>query len=104
VIVFAARRAREDPGLLPGRLLRLSRAQLPNVGCPHARDLAVTSSDSEFASAPARLRRAPVPPEVRPSLPLWNAMKEGLLGGRLSVSPKSESKEARCSCCTLDWI
>jgi hypothetical protein len=24
------------------------------------------------------------------------AMKEGLLGGRLSVSPKSESKEARC--------
>jgi hypothetical protein len=38
------------------------------------------------------------------ALLLWTAMKEGLLGGRLSVSPKSESKEARCSCCTLEWI
>jgi hypothetical protein len=28
-------------------------------------------------------------------------MKESLLGGRLSVSLKSGSKEARCSCCTL---
>jgi transposase len=28
-------------------------------------------------------------------LPLWTAMKEGLLGGTLRVSPRSESKEAR---------
>jgi hypothetical protein len=30
-------------------------------------------------------------------------MKEGLLGGRLGVSPRSEHEEAR-SCCTLGWI
>src|SRR3954468_20674773 len=30
-----------------------------------------------------------------PTLLLWTAMKEGLLGGTLDVSPRSESKEAR---------
>jgi hypothetical protein len=28
-------------------------------------------------------------------LPQWTAMKEGLLGGTLTVSPRSELKEAR---------
>jgi hypothetical protein len=38
------------------------------------------------------------------ALLLWTAMKEGLPGGTLSVSSESEVEEARCSCCTLDWI
>jgi hypothetical protein len=33
--------------------------------------------------------------DVRTRLPLWTAMKEGLLGGTLVVSPRSEFKEAR---------
>ena len=37
-------------------------------------------------------------------LPLRTAMKGGLLGDRLSVSPRSEHEEARFVCCTLDWI
>src|SRR3982074_593820 len=45
-------------------------------------------------------RRAPPHLETsnaRPPAPLllWTAMKEGLLGGTLHVSPRSESKEAR---------
>jgi hypothetical protein len=51
---------------------------------------------------------APIRKQASRSAPtrylLWTAMKGGLLGGRLGVSPKSESKEARCSCCTLVWI
>jgi hypothetical protein len=40
---------------------------------------------------------APTPARDERRLPplLWTAMKEGLLGGTLDVSPRSESKEAR---------
>ena len=40
-----------------------------------------------------RARQACV--SARPSLLSWNAMKEGLPGGTLSVSPESELEEAR---------
>jgi hypothetical protein len=35
---------------------------------------------------------------------LWTAMKEGLLGGTLSVFTEERARGGPSSCCMLDWI
>ncbi len=41
---------------------------------------------------------------VRKLTAAWNVMKEGLLGGKLRLSPRTDLEEARSQCCMLDWI
>jgi hypothetical protein len=43
-------------------------------------------------------------PAARPAVPQWTAMKEGLLGGTLSVFTEERARGGPSSCCTLVWI
>ena len=60
------------------------------------------SGDAAVAAAALRdIQASPLRPSSRS---LGNAMKEGLLGGKLRLSPRTNLEEARSQCCMLDWI
>jgi hypothetical protein len=62
------------------------------------------SSRSQPTSRTPPFAKQRAPPLGRRRHSRWTAMKEGLPGGTLSVSPKERARGGPFSCCTLDWI